>query len=207
MLVVETIGEIRRAYLVQGKPIKAICREPRVSRKGGPQGAAVRGDIVRVGAGAPATTEDRPVEGGSGGVLVANAAKRSRERLTLVRVFEELRGLGHHDGYDTVRRYARCWHSEQAATPAAAFVPLGFAPGPPVRLEPRGRADQRHDKDREGRPCPALPHHALDELRSCCHRLLVAARPFRGDPPDRSTSSLICCFPSPCANRRDKSIQ
>ena len=207
MLVVETIGKIRRAYFVQGKPIKAICRELRVSRK------VVR-KVLR--SGATSFEYEREVQplpkigpwaADLERILEGNAAKPSRERLTLMRVFEELRGLGHHDGYDTVRRYARCWHSEQAATPAAAFVPLGFAPGPPVRLEPRGRADQRHDKDREGRPCPALPHHALDELRSCCHRLLVAARPFRGDPPDRSTSSLICCFPSPCANRRDKSIQ
>ena len=33
MLVVETIGKIRRAYFVQGKPIKAISRELRVSQK------------------------------------------------------------------------------------------------------------------------------------------------------------------------------
>ena len=33
MLVVETIAKIRRAYFVQGKPIKAICRELRVLRK------------------------------------------------------------------------------------------------------------------------------------------------------------------------------
>ena len=33
MLVVETIAKIRRACFVQGKPIKAICRELRVSRK------------------------------------------------------------------------------------------------------------------------------------------------------------------------------
>jgi DNA-binding transcriptional regulator LsrR (DeoR family) len=33
MLVVETIAKIRRAYFVQGKSIKAICRELRVSRK------------------------------------------------------------------------------------------------------------------------------------------------------------------------------
>ena len=33
MLVVETVAKIRRAYFVQGKPIKAICRELRVSRK------------------------------------------------------------------------------------------------------------------------------------------------------------------------------
>jgi hypothetical protein len=33
MLIVETIAKIRRAFFVQGKPIKAICRELRVSRK------------------------------------------------------------------------------------------------------------------------------------------------------------------------------
>ena len=33
MLVVETIAKIRRAFFAQQKPIKAICREFRVSRK------------------------------------------------------------------------------------------------------------------------------------------------------------------------------
>ena len=33
MLVLETVAKIRRAYFVQKKPIKAICRELRVSRK------------------------------------------------------------------------------------------------------------------------------------------------------------------------------
>jgi hypothetical protein len=33
MLVVETIAKIRRAFFVQEKPIKLICRELRVSRK------------------------------------------------------------------------------------------------------------------------------------------------------------------------------
>ena len=33
MLVVETIAKIRRAYFVQQKSIKEICRELRVSRK------------------------------------------------------------------------------------------------------------------------------------------------------------------------------
>ena len=33
MLVVETIAKIRRAYFVQKKPIKEICRELRISRK------------------------------------------------------------------------------------------------------------------------------------------------------------------------------
>jgi transposase len=62
-------------------------------------------------------------------ILEGNAAKPARERLTLMRVFEELRGLGYQGGYDAVRRYARSWHREQAASSAAAFVPLSFAPG------------------------------------------------------------------------------
>jgi transposase len=33
MLIVETIAKICRAFFVQGKSIKAICRELRVSRK------------------------------------------------------------------------------------------------------------------------------------------------------------------------------
>ena len=33
MLVVETIAKVRRAYFLQKKPIKAICREFRLSRK------------------------------------------------------------------------------------------------------------------------------------------------------------------------------
>lgn len=33
MLIVETISRIRRAYFVQKKPIKVICRELRVSCK------------------------------------------------------------------------------------------------------------------------------------------------------------------------------
>ena len=33
MLVVETIAKIRRAYFLQGKAIKAICRDLHISRK------------------------------------------------------------------------------------------------------------------------------------------------------------------------------
>jgi hypothetical protein len=42
-------------------------------------------------------------------LLLANEGKASRERLTLIRLFEELRGCGYGGGYDAVRRYARRW--------------------------------------------------------------------------------------------------
>jgi hypothetical protein len=62
-------------------------------------------------------------------LLAENEKKVARERLTLIRVFEDLRGLGSAGGYDAVRRYARKWRSEQGAATAAAYVPLSFAPG------------------------------------------------------------------------------
>jgi hypothetical protein len=38
-----------------------------------------------------------------------NLGKAAREQLTLIRIFEELRALGHEGGYDAVRRYAGSW--------------------------------------------------------------------------------------------------
>jgi transposase len=60
---------------------------------------------------------------------MANDGKPARERLTLIRLFEELRDLGFEGGYDAVRRYARGWRREQSAVTADAYVPLSFAPG------------------------------------------------------------------------------
>ena len=129
MLVVETIAKIRRAYFVQKKPIKAICRELRVSRK------VVR-KVVRSDATAfhyEREQQPRPKLGPWQDeleqLLTLNEAKPSRDRLTLIRIFEELRERGFEGGYDTVRRYARRWRREHASLAAQAFVPLSFAPG------------------------------------------------------------------------------
>ena len=129
MLVVETVAKVRRLHFVQGLGIKAICRELGLSRK------VVR-KVLRSGAtefryerarqplpklGAWQADLDR--------LLEENAGRPSRERLTLVRVFEALRGLGYGGGYDAVRRHARAWERSRASAPVSAFVPLSFAPG------------------------------------------------------------------------------
>jgi transposase len=126
---VETIAKIRRLHFVQGQPIKSICRDLGLSRK------VVR-KVLRSGATEfryERTQQPLPKLGTWQSeldrLLEANEARPRRERLTLVRVFEALRGLGYEGGYDAVRRYARGWRSSREATLAAAFVPLSFAPG------------------------------------------------------------------------------
>jgi hypothetical protein len=62
-------------------------------------------------------------------LLLSNERKPRRERLTLVRLFEELRGLGYEGGYDAVRRYAKAWAKKRGAATAEAYIPLSFSPG------------------------------------------------------------------------------
>ena len=129
MLIVETIGRIRRERLVKGKAIKEIARDLKISRN------TVR-KILR--SGEASSSYDREVQprprlgkwkAELDRMLTENGGKAARERLTLIRLFEELRDLGYEGGYDAVRRYARIWGRDHASLTAAAFVPLSFAPG------------------------------------------------------------------------------
>jgi DNA-binding transcriptional regulator LsrR (DeoR family) len=61
MLVVETIAKIRRAYFVQQKSIKAICRELGLSRKVVRKVLGSEATEFRLHARDAALAEDRPV--------------------------------------------------------------------------------------------------------------------------------------------------
>src|SRR5712672_2286371 len=129
MLVVETIAKIRRAYSAQKKPIKAICREFRLSRKVVRKVIRSEATEFRYERGRQPLPRIDPWRAQLDELLLANEGKAARERLTLIRVFEELRGLGYEGSYDAVRRYAKRWRIERGAVTAEAFVPLSFAPG------------------------------------------------------------------------------
>jgi hypothetical protein len=103
MLVVETIAKIRRAHFVECKSINQIWQELSVLRN------TVRKDIR---SGATEFTYDRathlrpkidPWRSELDELLAENVRRPKRERLTLMRIYEELRN----QGYDTVRRYNR----------------------------------------------------------------------------------------------------
>jgi hypothetical protein len=98
MKCVDTIARIRREFFVQGKTIKEIVRDLHVSRN------TVR-KVVRSGA--------------TAFEYASNETKAARERLTLIRVFEELAG-------SRLRGRLRCgpalcpgWRREQASSSAA----------------------------------------------------------------------------------------
>lgn len=129
MLIVETIAKIRRLALVQGMPIKAICRELGISRKVVRKVLRTEETAFKYERARQPQPKLGPWLGRLDGMLVANETKPSRERLTLIRMFEDLRDEGYEGGYDAVRRYARKWSKERGSVTAEAYVPLYYAPG------------------------------------------------------------------------------
>jgi hypothetical protein len=129
MLVVETIAKIRRAYFAQNKPIKTICREFRVSRRVVRKVIRSQATEFRYERSRQPLPRIDPWRDQLDSLLLENEGKPARERLTLIRIFEELRALGYEGSYDAIRRYAKRWRAERGAAMAEAFVPLSFAPG------------------------------------------------------------------------------
>ena len=129
MLIVETIGRIRREHFVKGKTIKEIVRDLGISRNTVRKALRSEETSFVYGRDTQPLPKLGPWSKKLDDLLGTNAKKPARERLTLIRVFEDLRGLGYEGGYDAVRRYARKWRDEQGALTAAAYVPLSFEPG------------------------------------------------------------------------------
>jgi hypothetical protein len=107
MLVVETIAKIRRAYFTLGKPIKEICRELRISRK------VVR-KVIRSDAAEFHYERSRqplprigPWRERLEALLEENESRPPRQRLTIIRLYEELVALGYAGSYAAVRQFGR----------------------------------------------------------------------------------------------------
>jgi hypothetical protein len=153
MLVVETIGRIRREHFIHGKAIKEIARDLRLSRN------TVRKDLrsdetsvsyerrvqPRLKLGRWKEQLDR--------LLATNVEAPARERLTLIRIFEELadarirRRLRRHPPLCAKLGEGECKRDGGCLCAADVCTGRGVA----IRLEPRDRCDGRGDDDREGR--------------------------------------------------------
>src|SRR6186997_284841 len=126
---VDTIARVRRAFHVQGWSLKRISRELHLSRN------TIR-KILRSDETSFSYERERqpkpkigPWQDQLDALLDGNHGKPDRERLTLIRIYEELHTLGYEGGYDAIRRYARNWAKARGSATAEAYVPLFFPPG------------------------------------------------------------------------------
>src|SRR5260370_41421089 len=128
MVTVETIGRIRRAFLVDRKRIGQIGRELRMWGK--TVRKAIRGSSTEFRYERRVQPQPRLGEfvARLDGLLEANSKRPARERLTAQRLFDLLRAEGYQGGYDSVQRHARAWRRERSQQ-GAGFIPLWFAAG------------------------------------------------------------------------------
>ena len=125
----EMVARIRREHFVQGKTIKAISRDLGIARN------TIR-KILRSGETSFAYEREVQPHPKLGQWmeelerrLTVNDRLSRRERLGLIRIFEDLRVAGYEGGYDAVRRYATARQRKRGTGSSDAFVPLTFAPG------------------------------------------------------------------------------
>ena len=173
MIGVDLIGQIRRAYFEQHRPIKEIVRTLSVSRatvrkvirghatefkyERGVQPTPKLGDWVEV------LTE----------IMEQEAKLPKRERRSTQRLFEELRGRGYDGAHDSVHRFVKAWRDERARVPVHAYVPMSFAPGEAYQF------DWSHETITLAGPAAddqGGAHEAVAQPHAVCARLLS------GDP-------------------------
>src|ERR1700674_1117740 len=95
MLIVETIVKVRRLFFVQGKPIKAICRELRLSRKVVRKVIRSKGTEFRYERDVQRLPKIGPWSAKLDQLRLVTEAKVARERLTLSAIFHFPLRTGH----------------------------------------------------------------------------------------------------------------
>ena len=145
MISVDMIGQIRRAFFEQHRPIKEIVRTLSVSRatvRKVVRGQATEFKYERSVQPAPKLGEWVEV---LTEILEQEARLPRRERRSTQRLFEELRGRGYDGAHDSVHRFVKTWRDERARVPAQAFVPM--RPEPTKRPN---RTDKQTKQERRG---------------------------------------------------------
>lgn len=162
----ETVGRIRREHFLKGKTIKEIARDLKVSRN------TVR-KVLRSGETSfeyEREVQPRPKLGRWTAeldeLLSTNATKAPREQLTLIRIFEELRGRGYRKLAERGDvRLAFCWvHVRRNFYKLAVAGPAPIASEALQRIaalyavekDIRGRSAEERRLVRQQRSCPLI---------------------------------------------------
>ncbi len=169
MLCMETVGKIRRYFHVDGRGIKQIARDLRLSRN----------TVRRVLRTEDLATEyvrshqPRPRLGPYLALLThlleEDEARPRQERRRIQRLYDALRLAGYAGADDSVYRFVKRWRQAKRSPSSEVFIPLSFAPGEAYQF------DWSHEHIELG----GLPQIVkLAHLRLCHSRLfLVIAYP------------------------------
>jgi len=129
MLIMETIGKIRRLYYVQGKGYKTIARELRLSKN------TVKKALQQGVAKTQYQCTHKKYR------VLGNYVDRLRKRLeedlqgpkrrqrTAKKLYLELQVEGYEGSYDAVHEFVTQWRRQQNRSLSRAFVPLEFEAG------------------------------------------------------------------------------
>ena len=119
----ETIRKIRLAARVQGKSIRQISRDLRLSRN--TVRKVLRSDETRLEY--HRESVHRPQLGAFVETLStwleAEQLLPAKQRRTAQRFYDGLQGEGYRGGYDSVRRFVKVWRREHQTTPTDAYLP------------------------------------------------------------------------------------
>ena len=129
MLIMETIGKIRRLHYAQGKGYKTIARELKLSKntvKKVLRQGLIRAEYKRVNKGYRVLESyiDRLKER-----LQQDIQGPKRRRRTAKKLYLELQSEGYGGSYDAVHEFVAQWRKQERQSCSGAFVPLEFAPG------------------------------------------------------------------------------
>ncbi len=129
MLIVETIAKIRRYYFVEGRKIKEISRDLKISKN------TVR-KVVRSGKTKHEYSRENqplprlgPYLESLDEQLEKDWKRPKKRRITAMKLYELLSDQGYEGGYDSIQRYVRRWRREKGKITPGTFIPLHFPPG------------------------------------------------------------------------------
>lgn len=128
-MTVETLSKVRRLFHIQGWSLRKISRELHISRntvRKALQSGTTKFSYKRQH---QSYLRLERFQSDLDRLLMSNIGKPRRERLTLVRIYEELCSWGFEGSYSCIRHYVQIFSKAHNHTSAAAFSPLIFAPG------------------------------------------------------------------------------
>ncbi len=129
MLIMETIAKIRRLYYGEGKKLKAIARELRLSKNTVKKAIRSEKTVFEYRRNHIHYRVLGPHIEQLNQWLEADEQEPKRRRRTATKLYEDLQAQGFSGRYETVNAYVKKYRGQKAQSVSQVFIPQTFAPG------------------------------------------------------------------------------